>query len=367
MTKVNISKIATKFAPYSYTVKEIVDDFLPAKIDKEVRDFVVEELGIDRVYKSFDLEKIDWTTKKFQEPSVFLNDLYVELASDMLAGKGYGTDKIDFLITINDFTQYLDPSPTVELVSRLGLSDTIRTQNVQGLACSSFSEAVLNSAGNFLLNKNDRNALVLIGSQYSPWFLDSIKLGGNISRYNRRAFHNLVYFLIFSDVVAGCLVTSDDSNVLVEIEHETIVSRKDSSPDGYKKAILKLAGSDKDRVLFDMMLDPVSLKNTVGKLCKHNIKHLSEKFPGEFQKVKAFGFHTAGARFIDHVISECEIDRNKSKLSYSLMKNTGNTGAASSLQFIEQAIKRNVLSKGDLGCYVDYGWEGADSFLFKIK
>ncbi len=366
MTQLNISKIATKFAPYSYTVKEIVDDFLCDKVDKDARDFVIEKLGIDRVYKSFDLEKIDWSTKVFQEPTIFLNDLYVELSNELLNNK-YSKKDVDFLITINDYTPYLDPSPTVELVSRLGLSDTIRTQNIQGLACSSFSEALLNSAGNFLLNKDGHNALILIGTQYSPWFLDSIKLRGKISRDDKLAFHDLVYFLIFSDVVAGCIVTADDSDTTVEIDHETIISKKDSSLDGYKKAILKLTGDDKNRVRFDMMLDPASLKHTVGQLCKQNIKYLGEKFPNKFQKVKAFGLHTAGTRFIDHVIKECEIDRNKSELSYSLMKNTGNTGAVSSLQFIEQAIKQNVLSKGDLGCYIDYGWEGADSFLFRIR
>ncbi len=168
-------------------------------------------------------------------------------------------------------------------------------------------------------------------------------------------------------MAAAALVTSESSNAVVEMEHEAIISRKDSSPDGYKKATLKLAASDANRIFFDMNLDPNALKNTIGVLCKRNLRHLSERFPETFQKIKEFGFHTAGAKFIDHIVSECGIDKEKARLSYSLMQNTGNTGAASSIQFIEQAMKRNILSKDEWGCYVDYGWEGADSFLFKIK
>lgn len=368
MARLNVSNTTTKFAPFSYTIKEIVGDFLREKVDKDARDFIVDELGIDTVYKSFDLERVDFNSKEFQEPEVFLNDMYVDLAGEVLK-KSNLKSKMDFLITINDYTQYLDPAPTVEMVSRLGLDETIRTQNIQGLACSSFSEALLNSAGNFLLSPDkEHNTLVLIGSQYSPWFLDIVKRNKRISRDDKRSFYELVYFLIFSDAVASAVVSPhSNSDTIVEIDHEKIISRKDSSPEGYKKAILKVSASKTDRISFDMRLDPARLKNVVGTLSKNNIEQLQKKFPDEFEKVKSFGLHTAGARFINHVMAECKIDKERSKLSHTLMRETGNTGAASSIQFIEEVVKRKILEKDDWGCYIDYGWEGADAFLFKIK
>ncbi len=47
------------------------------------------------------------------------------------------------------------------------------------------------------------------------------------------------------------------------------------------------------------------------------------------------------------------------------MKKTGNTGAVSSLQFLDECINKKALSKNELGCFVDYGWEGVNSFVFR--
>ena len=58
--KVNFKKIEILKAKYRYSVREIVDDFLRKKLDKEVRDFAKNELGIETVFKSFDLSKIDF-------------------------------------------------------------------------------------------------------------------------------------------------------------------------------------------------------------------------------------------------------------------------------------------------------------------
>jgi 3-oxoacyl-[acyl-carrier-protein] synthase III len=75
--------------------------------------------------------------------------------------------------------------------------------------------------------------------------------------------------------------------------------------------------------------------------------------------------HTAGNKFIDYVSEKCQIKKTEIKLSYDLMKKTGNTGAVSSLQFINECINKNVLSKNNLGCFVDYGWEGVNLFVFR--
>jgi 3-oxoacyl-[acyl-carrier-protein] synthase III len=53
------------------------------------------------------------------------------------------------------------------------------------------------------------------------------------------------------------------------------------------------------------------------------------------------------------------------KLTYEIMKETGNTGAASSIQLIKESIQRKVLRANDVGGIIDYGWEGADAFLYE--
>ena len=47
------------------------------------------------------------------------------------------------------------------------------------------------------------------------------------------------------------------------------------------------------------------------------------------------------------------------------MKKTGNTGAVSSLQYLNACNNKKHLLKNALGCFVDYGWEGVNLFLFK--
>ena len=35
------------------------------------------------------------------------------------------------------------------------------------------------------------------------------------------------------------------------------------------------------------------------------------------------------------------------------------------LQFINECVNKKELSKNQLGCFVDYGWEGVNLFMFK--
>jgi 3-oxoacyl-[acyl-carrier-protein] synthase III len=139
MTQVNISNIDINFPRYSYTVEEIVEDLLSEKLDREVKNFCKHELGIERIYISYDLSKISNDDTDYREPDIQLNDMYVSIAKRILDSTKRLAQDIGFLITINDNQQYLDPAPAVEIVSRIGLNKDIRTQNYQGISCSSFS------------------------------------------------------------------------------------------------------------------------------------------------------------------------------------------------------------------------------------
>jgi len=49
------------------------------------------------------------------------------------------------------------------------------------------------------------------------------------------------------------------------------------------------------------------------------------------------------------------------------MRKTGNTGTVSSLQLIHESLEKKILKSGEIGGIVDYGWEGADSFLYHVQ
>ena len=95
-------------------MSELVDDFLKKKLGKDVREYAKNELGIEHVYKSYDFSKIDFDRENFVESDVSLSDMYYHTAKKSL--RGFNTKKIGLFVTINDNQQYLDPSPTVELI-----------------------------------------------------------------------------------------------------------------------------------------------------------------------------------------------------------------------------------------------------------
>ena len=362
MPVVNLSNIVFTKAKFRYSISELVDDFLKKKLDKEVREYAKNQLGIDYIYKSYDFSKIDFDSSDFVESDVSINDMYYQTAKKSL--HGVNSEKIGLFITINDNQQYLDPSPTVELIPKLSFRKDIRTQNFQGLACSSFSESLLNSAGYFLMN-GKKDAIVLIGTHYTSWFLDRIKQIKHISKKDKANFYNLIYFLIFSDATASVILSQKKTkNTQIQIDSKSIFTLKNTK-NGGKNATIKMSPDKKQRIIFDMKLHPQNLREELANLSAQNLKQLQKKMPIEFKKIKSWGIHTAGSRFVDSILEKCQVDKSKIKLSYDLMKKTGNTGATSSLQFIHECINKKVLLQNNLGCFIDYGWEGTNLFVFR--
>ena len=368
MVFLNIAYLDVNFPKYSYSISEIVDEIFKQKLDDDVRNFAKNNMGIDRVYKSYDLSKIAINGTEYLRPEIRLNDMYVKIAENALRVSNRKPSDIGLLTILGGNQQYLMPAPTVEMVSRLGLSKDVRTQNIQGLACSSFSEALQSAAGHFALGyKGD---VLVLGGQYSTeWYLNMIRLADKISMTNKKDFYAFVYFLIFSDVVAVAIISKQDRDhkSLLKIDTKTIFSRKDTSMDSYKKAKIELSPDKKHRLTFDFELNPDTLKRSVGNLSSENISNLQKNFPTDFKNVKFWGFHTSGSVFLDYVIEKCGIDREKTKFTLDVMRKTGNTGTVSSLQLIKESLDKKILTSGEIGGIVDYGWEGADSFLYHVQ
>ena len=80
MVKINIDYLDVKFPDYSFTINEIVDEIFKEKLDDDVRNFAKSDIGIDTVYKSYDLRKIDLNGTDYLRPEIRLNDLYVKIA-----------------------------------------------------------------------------------------------------------------------------------------------------------------------------------------------------------------------------------------------------------------------------------------------
>jgi 3-oxoacyl-[acyl-carrier-protein] synthase III len=292
--------------------------------------------------------------------------LLESVARKALESTGKNPNEIGLLSILSSNQQYLMPAPTVEIVSRLNLSSDVRTQNIQGLACSSFSEAIRSSAGHFALGlKGD--ALVLISQYTTEWYLNMVRLIDKILIENKKDFYSFVYFMTFSDVVGAAIISNDDDSGIVKIDPTAIFSQKGTGSDDYQKAKIELEPYNKNRIVFDLDVNPGLLQKNVAELSSKNIAQIKTTFPEDFANVKSWGFHTASKPFVDFVRERCGIEKQKAQLTYDVMRETGNTGSVSSLQLIKESIDKKILKSGDIGGIVDYGWEGCDSFLYKIQ
>ena len=366
MALINIEYLDVNFPKYRYTIKEIVDEIFSQKLDNDIQNYMKNHMGIENVYKSFDLRKISINGSDYLRPDILLNDIYVKIAKKAFKISKTMPSEISQLIMLNSNQQYLMPAPTLEMVSRLGLNEEVQTQNFQGMACSSFSEALRSAAGHFAIG--GKGKVLVLESQYTTeWYLNIIRRAKKISMKDKKNFFAFVYFAIFSDVVGAAIISNNDKGSLVKIDTETIFSRKDTSRDSYKKAKVELVSDKKHQMMFDFNLSPNLLKQSVCDLSEENISQIKTKFPTDFKNVKSWGFHTAGLSFVDYVREKCNIDKEKAELTYRLMKKTGNTGTVSSLQLIKESVEKKVLKKGETGGIIDFGWEGCDSFLYNVQ
>jgi len=363
---VSIEYLGIKFPEYSYTIDEIVDDIFGEKLDDEIKNFAKNKTGIERIFKSYDLRKIDVNGTNYIKPDVKLHDMFESVAKNALESSGKNPSEIGLLTILSSNQQYLMPSPTGEMVSRLGLNSDVRTQNIQGLACSSFSESILSAAGHFALGlKGD--ALVLLSQYTTEWYLNIVRLLDKISITNKKDFYSFVYFLIFSDIVGAAIISNDDDKGIVQIDARSIFSQKETNHYDDKKTKLELEPDTKNRMTFDLDVNPSLLQKSVTELSFKNISQIKTKSPTDFANVKFWGFHTAGKSFVDSVREKCGIEQKKAQLTYDIMRDTGNTGAVSSLQLIKESMDKKILRGGDIGGIVDYGWGGCDSFLYNVQ
>ena len=110
MTAVHLSYLDVNFPKYRYTIKEIVDEIFLQKLDNDVRNFIKNHIGIESVYKSFDLRKISITGSDYLRPDILLNDMYVQIAKKAFKISKTMPSEISLLIMFNGNQQYMMPS-----------------------------------------------------------------------------------------------------------------------------------------------------------------------------------------------------------------------------------------------------------------
>jgi len=292
--------------------------------------------------------------------------MYVESARASLEKAGKRPADVGQIVTVNDnYQQYL-PAPTVELVPRLNLKSDVKTDNRQGMACSALSQSMMGAYANSVLPNSGDGTLVIIGSSYTDWFLPNLEKIGRIESKKDMGFLDIMYFLMFSDTVASTYVSRErtESKYSIEIDFNMMSNRKDTSPDAHTKATVKPARQGPFPM--SLQVDSKRLRESCARLSSENIQSIGKKYPNQYESANVVNIHTAGKNYMDTVSKSCGLDPEKTSLSYRIFDECGNTGAASSLQLMKESVERKILSSGDHGLMIDYGWEGADAFIYRL-
>ena len=93
-----LSGISVVKAPFRYSISEIVDDILRDKMDREAREYAKSRLGIEYVYKSYDLSKVDFGSDQYVEPHIAIDELYRQAASISMGGMDRSTTTLNIWI-----------------------------------------------------------------------------------------------------------------------------------------------------------------------------------------------------------------------------------------------------------------------------
>ncbi len=364
---ISILKIVTKFPPFRYSIKELVE-LLGNRVSDEAKEFFINSLGISTVYHSIDYTSASMSDTVYTVPHVSLIDMYANAARECLEKCSVSPRQVSSLIVADDNMQLLDPAATSEIMERLGLASSAMDFHLQGHACSSLARALSMIANP---SKNDY-ALILIGNYYSAWFFDIIKQTEkvygpneiNLVKQRRKDFNNCNYFLQFSDNATALLLSGADEDS-AKVVMNTITSRTGTQPEDRKIASLRLAQDNRYRIVFDMDVNTKHLRERLKQLAKE-IKFETMKKAGITDDlVKVWNLHTGGKVYVDAVREECDINYEKCKLTYDIMKEIGNTGASSSAILIKETIERKMLDHGEYGAVLDFGWgPKADAFLY---
>lgn len=331
-------------------------------LENDVQEYLLDRLGANRVFKAYNL----YNTEEKPQP---LFDMYLESAKRTLSVTGKKISDIGSIITIGDLYDKFVPSPATDLAAYLKMDKDVSTHHMQGIACSATTEALKVASANNILSEEKKDTLLLVSSYYTGMMLPQLSKIKKISMKDKNEINCFAYFTIFSDAVVSAYVTESEKKTCGDYSLLTdplkAVTSKDNTPESVEKRAVSSVGSP-NGFQVRISVDSSYLMRSRATLSKENIKKFREKFPGEFERAKSVAVHTAGKRFMDLVLNQAGIEKERASPSYEVLDRTGNTGPASILQVLDYSYRTGAVKKGESVIALDFGWDGADISEFKF-
>ncbi len=355
---VNVVSISSSVPKHRYKTEDMIDKF-PSEISEEVKQNIL-NLGVNYRNLLFPLE--DSNSKEISED---ISNVAIDAIKKCVKAAGLGYNDINHLVVTSDASDYLCPGLSSTIVGKLELDPFIHHLNIQGMACTAFSES-LKVADNILSSSTNDNVLVVVSGCNSTWFIPPTKafdkiigpkeikesIDKNSQSIEFKKWILLIQAFLFGDGVSAFIVRKNSDNSLAEIKNIESVTNLDS--DDRNAAFYKLGINSKDFKTEIFSRLGSTLPELGVKYSKIVFERLMKNSP--VKDIEKWIVHTGSKSILDTIAGFYKIDMEKIKESYEVLANYGNLAGASLPFILEKIINDGNVKKESNGIALGFGW-----------
>ena len=328
--------LGTANPPNRYSQREIYD--LAVRHVPMYRNQRIEHIflagDIDYRHLSFDIDTLDPNEtaddlhERFEEYSVSLGK---EAITKCLAAAGADAGKVDYIVAVS-CTGYLCPGLSAILIKELGMRNNVQRADLIGMGCAGAMPG-LQRAFDFVKAYPDRKALVLAVEICSACY------------YVDDSLETVVGNAICGDGAAAALIGNQETGTGPEIlAFNTLLepSYIDSVGFQFREGKLRIVLS-KD------------LRAVAGGLAKEVISGILSQNGLHPEDVRHWIIHSGGRKVIDSIKTETGLSEEQLRHSRCVLKNFGNMSSPTVLFVLDETIRHERPSRGDIGLMLAMG------------
>lgn len=357
-----ILQLSTAVPKNEYSTEEMMDRF-PCRLPEGVRQNIL-NLGISKRYLLKDA--LVSPKKETTLSETGLIDLCVEACEKVLENAGTTVMDIGFFIATYDLNPFLCPGLSQFLVRNIGFKPYIKHVNAQGMACTAFPMG-LELAKNYLAAHPRDHVLLCVSGANSCCFQNQVhgmKEIMEIDKINRikgkakrlmelRKWIAVMEYFLFGDGVAAAVIANNGGGLYVKRTVEVTNFRKRDYLAGYARLA---ALNEPLKFGFQSHLAREIPKLGVEYTGLALKKLLGRKSEDVMSAAKKWAIHTGSEKILDQLAQHHQIQREKFKESFEVLRGCGNLSGASLPFILEKIVASGELAQGDVVLLLGFGW-----------
>ncbi|MGQ9530115.1 MAG: 3-oxoacyl-[acyl-carrier-protein] synthase III C-terminal domain-containing protein [Candidatus Bathycorpusculaceae bacterium] len=360
-----ILKLASALPKNEYSTEKLLETF-PCQLPDGVRQNVL-NLG---VLKRYLINQADSETE--------LVDLCSEACQKAIKKVDIPIKKFGLFIAAYDANPFLSPGLSQLLIRNIGFNPYIKHVNIQGIASTAFPKT-LEIAENYLAAHPKDYVLICVSGVSSYWFQSQVRgIEGvmEISQIRQikdeakqqmelRKWIAVMEYFLFGDGVAAAVVVNGNEGLSFKKTVEVTNLGKRDYLAGYARIsalnepfkFVFHSHLGKEIPQLGVKYTSLAIKKLLGKNVEETIK-----------TAKKLAIHTGSEKILKAMAEHHEIEHEKLKESYEVLREYGNLAGASLPFVLEKIISGGNLLQGDIVLMIGYGWGfSATASLLEFK